>query len=52
VKELLCEECRDRVARSIERRGAEGKNELAYINAVNLKREAEELMAVLEKQVF
>jgi len=52
VEELLCEVCRERVVKEIARRGERGREELAYKEAVGLKKRAEALMHVLEKKLF
>ena len=52
MKELLCNECRERVVEEIAGRGVRERSELAYKQAVSLKKKAEELMAALERKVF
>ena len=52
MEELLCEECRERVVREIAQRGERGREEMAYKEAVGLKKRAEALMYVLEKKLF
>ena len=52
MEELLCEVCRERVVKEIARRGERGREEMAYKEAVALKRKAEALMHVLEKKIF
>jgi len=52
MEELLCEVCRERVVKEIARRGERGREELAYKEAVGLRRRAEELMRILEKKLF
>jgi len=52
MEELLCEVCREKVVREIVQRGERGREEMAYKEAVGLKRRAEELMHILEKKLF
>ena len=52
MEELLCKECREKVVREIAQRGERGREEMAYREAVGLKRRAEALMHILEKKLF
>ena len=52
MEELLCKECREKVVNEIEERGERGREELAYKQAVSLKKKAEELMSLLEAKIF
>ena len=52
MEELLCKECREKVVKEIASRGERGRKELAYKQAVSLKKKAEELMASLEGHIF
>ena len=52
MEELLCEVCRERVVKEIARRGERGREEMAYKEAVGLKKRTEALMHILEKKLF
>ena len=52
MKELLCEDCRDKVNRAIVNRGEKTQKQIAYRVAIRIRRLFNELLNSLEADIF